>query len=50
MDRKESIFVIDNDPKLKLALKLKSLTDVSCIAHSVSYKEEKECSQMCSLS
>lgn len=41
MGRKDINLQIDNNPKLWLALEFGPLTDVSCIAHSLSYREEK---------
>lgn len=50
MDRKEIHLLIDNNRKLRLSLELGPLTDVNCVAHSLSYREEKEYCLMCSLS
>lgn len=40
--------MINNNSKIRLPLESGPLTDVSCVAHSLSYREEKEYSLMCS--
>lgn len=50
MGRKEINLPTDNNRKLRLALEFGPLTDViRVIAHSLSYREEKEYSLMCYL-
>lgn len=49
MGRKEINLPIDHKPKLRLALEFGPLTDVSHIAHSLSYSKEKEYSLTCSV-